>query len=69
MMIVIVYAGHGEGKTTHAKSLQKKFKCKRIVDEWMPGSPNRDGDLLLTTAAPPFDIPGAWVTSLAEALR
>lgn len=67
MNIVIVYGPQASGKTRRASQLLKHFKCTRLVDDWNRTTKLRDGDLALTTDAPPFNVEGAKVFSIGAA--
>lgn len=65
-MITVVYGPPGSGKTRNSAALARHFRARRVLDGWSlrwagcseawGGTPPMDGDLLLTTEAPPFAI-------------
>ena len=67
MSIVIVYGPQGAGKTSRGEEMRRQYGCSRIVDDWNPGQRLRRGDLALTNASPPFDVPGATVIHIEQA--
>lgn len=66
--IVIVHGPMGSGKTQHAEDLRLLFGCTRVVDGWDGRTKLKPGDLALTIESPPFDVPGAEVVDVGEAI-
>ncbi len=65
--IVIVHEPRASGKTLHGEQLRKYYGYDRIVDGWDGQEPLVDGDMALTNAEPPFNVPGAKVVGIETA--
>jgi len=70
MAIVIIYGPKASGKTRHAEQFMRHFNSKRLVDEWSHNDIKpKEGDLVLTTDAPPFNVEGASIFRIDQALQ